>query len=93
MVTGYGLDNFSTARARIFFFLHSVQDRVGVHLASYPIGPAQFISPGVKWPGYEADPSPPSGELKNGEAIPPLPHTSSWRGASLIKHRDNSTFF
>jgi hypothetical protein len=27
-------------------------------------------------------------EVKNGEAIPPFPHTSSWRGAYLIKHRD-----
>jgi hypothetical protein len=28
-------------------------------------------------------------EVKNSGAIPPLPPKSSWRGASLIKHRDN----
>jgi hypothetical protein len=36
----------------------------------------------VKQPGREAAHSPPStAEVKNGGAIPPLPHTSSWRGA------------
>jgi hypothetical protein len=33
--------------------------------------------------------SPSSAEVKNCGAIPPLPHMSSWRGAWLIKHRDN----
>jgi hypothetical protein len=38
--------------------------------------------PGVKGRGCEADLSPPSSdEVKNGGAIPPLPHTSSWCGA------------
>jgi hypothetical protein len=42
----------------------------------------------------EAENSPPSGaKVKNGEAIPLLPHTASWRGVSLIKHRDNLTFY
>jgi hypothetical protein len=51
------------------------------------------LSPEVKWLRYEADHSPPSGaEVKNGWTIPPLTHTSSWRGAYLIKHRDNFTF-
>jgi hypothetical protein len=41
-----------------------------------------FLSPGVKWPGREADhSSPSSAEAKNGGAIPPLPHTSSWHSA------------
>jgi hypothetical protein len=36
----------------------------------------------VKWRGREADYSPPcSAEVKNGGAIPRLPHSSSWRGA------------
>jgi hypothetical protein len=49
--------------------------------------------PEVKQPAREADHSPPSSaEVKNDGAIPPLPHTSSWRGASLIKHRDNFKF-
>jgi hypothetical protein len=32
-----------------------------------------------KRPRYEADYSPPiSAEVKNGGAVPPLPHTSTW---------------
>jgi hypothetical protein len=39
-------------------------------------------APGVKRPGLEADNLPPSSaEIKNGGAISPLPHTSSWLGA------------
>jgi hypothetical protein len=38
------------------------------------------LSPGVKRPGCEADrSSPTSAEVKNGGAIHPLFHTSSWR--------------
>jgi hypothetical protein len=47
----------------------------------------------LKRPGCEVDHSPSSVEVKNGGCIPPLPHTSSWRGAKLIKHRDDFTFF
>jgi hypothetical protein len=40
------------------------------------------ISPGVKRQGREGDHSfPYTAEIKNGGAIPPLPHTSSWRSA------------
>jgi hypothetical protein len=36
------------------------------------------LSPGVKWPGHEANHSPPSSaEVKNVEAMPPPLHTSS----------------
>jgi hypothetical protein len=36
--------------------------------------------PGVKRPGREGDhSSTSSADVKNGEAIPPLPHTPSWR--------------
>jgi hypothetical protein len=43
------------------------------------------LSPAVKRPGREAEHSPPfSDEVRNGGAIPPLPHTSSWRCATLI---------
>jgi hypothetical protein len=52
----------------------------------------EALSPGVKRLGREADHSPPSSaEVKNGIAIPPLPHASSWHTAKLIKHRDNFT--
>jgi hypothetical protein len=41
-----------------------------------------FFPSGVKRPGREADHSPPSSaEAKNGGAIVPLPHMSSWHGA------------
>jgi hypothetical protein len=49
--------------------------------------------PGGEATGAETDHSPPcSAEVNNGGAIPSLPHTSPWRGAELIKHRDNFTF-
>jgi hypothetical protein len=41
-----------------------------------------LISPGVTRQGREADYSSPCiTEVTNGEAIPPLPNTSSWLGA------------
>jgi hypothetical protein len=37
--------------------------------------------PGIKRQGHEADHSPESSaEVKNGGAIPPVSHASSWRG-------------
>jgi hypothetical protein len=55
---------------------------------------ARALSPGVKRPGHETDPSLPSNvKVKNGGAIPPLPHMSSWCSDELIKHRDNFAFF
>jgi hypothetical protein len=57
------------AGARDFSLLHSVQTGSGVHA----------ISPRLERLGREADHSPPSSaEVKNGGAIPPLPHMSSW---------------
>jgi hypothetical protein len=38
-------------------------------------------SPEIRRSGREADYSPPTEEVKNNGAIPPLPHTSSWHGA------------
>jgi hypothetical protein len=49
-------------------------------------------SPGINLPGRETDHSPPSSvEVKNGVAVPPLPHTCSWSCAYLIKHIDSFT--
>jgi hypothetical protein len=60
--------------------------------ASYPIGTGG-LSLGVKRPEREADHSPPSSaQVKNDGATPPLPHTFSWRGAQLVKHRVIFTF-
>jgi hypothetical protein len=37
--------------------------------------------PKEKWPGREAEHSPPSSaEVKNGEAVPPFLHKPSWSG-------------
>jgi hypothetical protein len=59
------------------FSLNVVQTGSGGHQASYPMGR-------IKREGCEADHSlPSSAEVKNGEAITPLLHTSSWRSAEL----------
>jgi hypothetical protein len=53
----------------------------------------RVISPGVKRSGCDGDHSFPSNaDVKLDGAITPLPHTSSWRVASLIKHRESLTF-
>jgi hypothetical protein len=58
---------------QIFSPLHSVQTDSEAY--STPLQ-------GVKRLGGEADhPLPSSDKVKNGGAIHPLPHTSSWRGA------------
>jgi hypothetical protein len=57
---------------------------VAYRLALRPIQPPiqlvqAGVSPDVKWQGCEADDSPSSSaEVKNGGAVPLLPHTSSW---------------
>jgi hypothetical protein len=91
IVTGYRLDDMDSipAMARFFF---SAASRPTLR----PTHPLQWlqrlISLGVKWPGHETDHSPPTtAEEKNGRAIPPLPHMSSWHSAYLIKHRNNCT--
>jgi hypothetical protein len=44
------------------------------------------LSPGIKRPGLETyDLSPSRAEVKKDEAVPSFPHTSSWRGALLVK--------
>jgi hypothetical protein len=47
------------AGAGNFSLHHSVQTASGAHPASYPMG-TRCSFPGVKWPGREADHSPPS---------------------------------
>jgi hypothetical protein len=59
--------------------LHNVQARPTDHRASYKMG-TWVVSPGVKRQKRVAHNSPPSSaEMQNGGAIPPLPHTPSWR--------------
>jgi hypothetical protein len=47
-----------------FALRHYVQTGSGSHPASYPMGTGA-VSPGVKWPGCEADHSPPSSAEEN----------------------------
>jgi hypothetical protein len=78
MWTGYGLDGRGSAPGTgdIFFSIAS-------KTALMPIQPPIQWVPGslssrVKRPGSEAYHSPPSSaEIKNGGALPPLPHISS----------------
>jgi hypothetical protein len=64
-----------------FPLLYSVQTGSGAHQP-----PIQWelgaLSPAVKRPERDSDQSPPSNtEIKNGEAILPFPHESSWLNA------------
>jgi hypothetical protein len=53
----------------------------------------EAISLGLKPLGSEADHSfLPSAEVKKTGSVPPLPHTYSWHGAELIKHRNDLPF-
>jgi hypothetical protein len=63
------------ARARDFSLPHCLQTGSGSHPCSYTMF-TRGISREVKRPGREADPSPSSAEVKNGEAIraSPLSH-------------------
>jgi hypothetical protein len=83
IVTGYGLDCRGSVPDRGEIILFSIASRPTFGPTQPPI---KWIpgapSPGVKRPGREADHSPPSSaKVKNGEAILPLLHTTSWRGA------------
>jgi hypothetical protein len=72
MATGYWLEGRIRFRAvQDFSVLRNVQTGSGAN--RYPE---------LKRQGHEADHLPPSGaELKNGGAIPPLTHMSSWHTA------------
>jgi hypothetical protein len=73
MMKGYGLDGRGSICGVNFSLLNSIQTGSG------PIEPLIQWVPGVKQSGREADHSSPStAEIKNGEAITPRPHTSSW---------------
>jgi hypothetical protein len=95
IATGYGLDGRVSTPGRGTIFLSIM---CGPALG--PIKPPiQWVrrgggaSQGLKRQGREADHSAPcSAEVKNGGVIPSLPQIPSWRGAELIKDRDNFLF-
>jgi hypothetical protein len=69
---------------RDFSLIHSAKTGFGAYSASYTVGTWG------KRTGSEADhTSQYSAEVKNGGAIPSLPHTSSWRSSELIELREN----
>jgi hypothetical protein len=84
---GYGMDDQGVA----IRLLKGAKDSFLFFIASRPTlrpiylhiqGAPGNVSPGVKLQNRETDHSPPSrAELKNVEAIPPLPHVCSWRDA------------
>jgi hypothetical protein len=60
--------------------LHHIQTSSGAHPAFYPMGAGDDFLGGKVY-RCEADHLPPSSaKVKNGGAIPPLSHMSSWRG-------------
>jgi hypothetical protein len=85
---GYGLDDRGS---RVRFPAGAGNFSLHYRIQNVSLGPTQqpiqwvpgVLSLDVKRPGREVDHSPPSGaEAKNAcGAIPPLPNTSSWRGA------------
>jgi hypothetical protein len=91
IATGYGLQGRHSipGSGKIFLLFRECRPALG------PIQPFIQWVPGTVYPGVkrskcEAHLSlPSSAEVKNGRAITPLPHTSSWHGAYLIKHRDD----
>jgi hypothetical protein len=76
-----GLPGFDSRMGKDFSLIHSVQPALGLTQPPIQWAP-RILSPGVKWPGRVVDHSPPpSAGVKNGGAIPPLLHMSSWNSA------------
>jgi hypothetical protein len=89
--TGYGLDGSGSISGSASFFLFYTAFRQALRPTQYFPG---SLFPGVQKPGREADHSPPYfAEVKNGGTIIPLLYMPSCRGALIINHRENFTFF
>jgi hypothetical protein len=82
------------SRRRQDLFLHNVEASSGVHPASYTINTGGYFLGGIGAWGVKLTTRlqlQPRSSLRG--SIHPLPHTSSWSGAYLIKHRDKFIFF
>jgi hypothetical protein len=81
IATGYGLDgrgSIPDRRKRLFSILQHPDQ---LWDPSYIVGMGTLFS-GVKQPRCKSDHSPPfTAEVKNGGAIPSLPHLYSWHSA------------
>jgi hypothetical protein len=73
----------SSSPGRVKNFLFSTSSRTALGPAEPPIQRVpETLSPGVKWPGREADHSPPtSAEVKKMWVYTSTPPTPSWRSA------------
>jgi len=84
IVTRLWVDDQHSIPSRVTdFFLFTTASRqvLGAHSASNPVGTWGSF-PEVKWPGHDADHSPPSNaEVKITWCHTSMPHTSSWLGA------------
>jgi hypothetical protein len=70
---------YSRQRQDIFLYATASRPTLGVHPPSYPMG-TKTLSRGVMRLERETNYSLPHiAKAKNGEDIPPIPHTSSWR--------------
>jgi hypothetical protein len=81
----------SPGRSRYLSLRHHIQTGSRAHTASYPMDTGAS-SPGIKWPGLEADNSPPSTADANAwscTAIPPYVFMA-W---CLVKPKDNFSFY
>jgi hypothetical protein len=78
----------------LWSFLFSITSRLTLGSTQFPIQLVPVSLPKeVKQLGHEAEHSPPSiAEVKKNGAITPLSHTSSWRGADLIKQGNRFIF-
>jgi hypothetical protein len=83
IATDCGLYGRGSIRGRRNIFFSSTVSRPALGPTSlFSTGYRGRFPGGVKWPGHETDHLPPSNaEVKNGGAIPPLPHMSSWHSA------------
>jgi hypothetical protein len=59
IATGYVMDALESRHRQEIFVFHDVQTDCGALRASYPMGTGDSF-PGVRWPGREADHSPPT---------------------------------
>jgi hypothetical protein len=92
ITTGYLLVGWGSIPGRGKIFLFSTASRPIPGSTQPPIHWVQWFwgGGGLKRPGRETDHSSQLGiEARFGGALAPFPHTSPWRGAQSVDHRDS----